>query len=64
MKNKPYLICSIFEKEWVALQKDLSKHLEGSSEIAIEGTNQESQSVVGDIECGCCYCEFPFEEMV
>jgi TRIAD3 protein (E3 ubiquitin-protein ligase RNF216) len=64
MKNKPYLICSIFEKEWAALQKDLSKHLKGSDEVAAEGTNQEGQSVVGDIECGCCYCEFSFEEMV
>lgn len=64
IKNKPDLICSIFEKEWAALQRDLSKHLEGSGEVAAEGTNQEGQSVVGDIECGCCYCEFSFEEMV
>lgn len=63
MKNKLDLICLIFEKEWVALYKNLSKHLENSYEVATEGTNHEDPHVVGDIECWCCYCEYPFEEM-
>eukprot|EP00245_Coleochaete_scutata_P004126 TRINITY_DN16388_c0_g1_i1.p1 TRINITY_DN16388_c0_g1~~TRINITY_DN16388_c0_g1_i1.p1 ORF type:complete len:720 (-),score=138.25 TRINITY_DN16388_c0_g1_i1:787-2946(-) len=64
LRVEPSPRCPLFEQDWEAVQRAYNKEaLEKDMQLAQDVNGEEYVANGQEIECGCCFGDFPFETM-